>query len=44
MPWAKLQALLRRISTPVRKLISCYVLLVAAFTLLRLLPRQWPSP
>ncbi|MCY3866206.1 MAG: endonuclease/exonuclease/phosphatase family protein [Chloroflexi bacterium] len=37
MPWSSLQIFLRRISTPLRHLISCYALLVALFTLLRLL-------
>ena len=37
MPWSSLQASLRRISTPIRLLISFYALLVACFTLLRLL-------
>ena len=37
MPWSSLQVFLRRISTPIRHLISLYALLVALFTLLRLL-------
>lgn len=37
MPWSSLQIFLRRISTPLRHLISFYALLVALFTLLRLL-------
>lgn len=37
MPWSALQIFLRRISTPIRHLISLYALLVALFTLLRLL-------
>ena len=37
MPWSSLQIFLRRISTPIRQLISLYALLVALFTLLRLL-------
>ena len=37
MPWSSLQASLRRISTPIRHLISFYALLVALFALLRLL-------
>ena len=37
MPWSALQVFLRRISTPIRHLISLYALLVAFFTLLRLL-------
>ncbi len=37
MPWSSLQAALRRISTPIRHLISLYALLVALFALLRLL-------
>lgn len=37
MPWSALQVFLRRISTPIRHLISLYALLVALFTLLRLL-------
>lgn len=37
MPWSTLQASLRRIATPIRHLISLYALLVAFFTLLRLL-------
>ena len=37
MPWSSLQVFLRRISTPLRHLISFYALLVALFTLLRLL-------
>ncbi len=37
MPWSSLQVFLRRISTPIRHLISFYALLVALFTLLRLL-------
>lgn len=37
MPWSALQVFLRRISTPIRHVISLYALLVALFTLLRLL-------
>ncbi len=37
MPWSTLQAFLRRISTPIRHLISLYALLLALFTLMRLL-------
>ena len=37
MPWSALQVFLRRISTPVRHLISLYALIVTLFTLLRLL-------
>ncbi len=37
MSWSTLQDALRRISTPIRLLISIYALLVACFTLLRLL-------
>ena len=37
MPWSTLQRGLRRISTPIRHLISLYALLVAFFALLRLL-------
>ena len=37
MPWSTLQASLRRVSTPIRHLISLYALMVALFTLLRLL-------
>ncbi len=37
MPWSSLQASLRRISAPIRHLISLYALLVALFTLLRIL-------
>ena len=37
MPWSALQTFLRRISTPIRLLISLYALLVTLFTLLRLL-------
>ena len=37
MSWSKLQAFLRRIATPLRRLISLYALLLALFTLLRLL-------
>ncbi|MDE2637997.1 MAG: endonuclease/exonuclease/phosphatase family protein [Chloroflexota bacterium] len=37
MPWSALQVFLRRISTPIRLLISLYALIVALFTLLRLL-------
>ena len=37
MPLAALQDVLRRISTPIRNLISFYALLVAVFTVLRLL-------
>ena len=43
MPWSSLQIFLRRISTPIRHLISLYALLVALFTLLRLLRFSgWP--
>jgi len=42
MPWSSLQASLRRISTPIRHLISFYALLVALFTLLRLLRVSGP--
>ena len=37
MPWSTLQVLLRGIATPLRLLISSYALLLALFTLLRLL-------
>ncbi|MCY4061686.1 MAG: endonuclease/exonuclease/phosphatase family protein [Chloroflexi bacterium] len=37
MPWSSLQIFLRRISTPIRHLISLYTLLVTLFTLFRLL-------
>ncbi len=37
MPWSALQVFLRRISTPIRHLISLYALIVTLFTLLRLL-------
>lgn len=37
MPWSTLQVFLRRISTPLRYLISFYALLLALFTLMRLL-------
>ena len=37
MPWPSLQIFLRRISTPIRHLISLYAALLALFTLLRLL-------
>ena len=37
MPWSALQIFLRRISTPIRHLISFYALMVALFTVLRLL-------
>ena len=37
MPWPALQAFLRRISTPIRHLISLYAALLALFALLRLL-------
>ena len=37
MPWSTLQVLLRGIATPLRYLISSYALLLALFTLLRLL-------
>ena len=37
MPWSSLQVFLRRISTPIRHVISLYALLVALFALLRLL-------
>ncbi len=37
MPWSTLQVGLRRIATPLRLLISSYALLLALFTLLRLL-------
>ena len=37
MPWSAMQASLRRISTPIRHLISLYALSVAFFALLRLL-------
>ncbi|MDE2748583.1 MAG: endonuclease/exonuclease/phosphatase family protein [Chloroflexota bacterium] len=37
MPWSSLQIFLRRISTPIRHLISLYAALLALFTLLRLL-------
>jgi len=42
MPWSTLQVFLRRISTPIRHLISLYALLVAFFTLLRLLRISGP--
>lgn len=42
MPWSSLQASLRRVSTPIRHLISLYALLVACFTLLRLLRLSGP--
>lgn len=37
MPWYTLQVFLRGIATPLRHLISCYALLLAFFTVLRLL-------
>ena len=37
MSWSSLQVILRRISTPIRYLISCYALLLALFALARLL-------
>ena len=43
MPWSSLQASLRRISTPIRHLISFYALLVALFTLLRLMRISGPA-
>ena len=43
MPWSSLQIVLRRIATPIRHLISFYALLVALFTVLRLLRMSgWP--
>lgn len=42
MPWSTLQALLRGIATPLRYLISAYALLLALFTLLRLLRISGP--
>ena len=42
MPWSSLQVFLRRISTPIRHLISLYAVLLALFTLLRLLRVSGP--
>ena len=43
MPWSSLQLVIRRIATPIRHLISFYALLVALFTVLRLLRMSgWP--
>ncbi len=42
MPWAALQDALRRISTPLRRAISLYALLVALLTILRLLRVSGP--
>lgn len=42
MPWSTLQVLLRGIATPLRLLISSYALLLALFTLLRLLRLSGP--
>ena len=44
MPWSTLYALLRRIATPLRYLISSYALLLALFTLLRLLRLSGSPP
>jgi endonuclease/exonuclease/phosphatase (EEP) superfamily protein YafD len=42
MTWSSLQIFLRRISTPIRHLVSLYATLVALFTLLRLLRFSGP--
>lgn len=42
MPWTTLQVFLRRIATPLRHLLSFYALLLALFTLLRLLRISGP--